>query len=134
MRCKSLLARWSHSPVHLLHTRVQKSVFSSTRRRLRLLGKGVLFQHQSPLRVQNCRDFNSTQSVSNCYYQVRLKYTIQKINIFVKMLELFCCFPLLFALIWTSPDCVLYNNQFVLRKTLGVSFTPLGYQIPGHAS
>ncbi len=43
--------------------------------------------------------FNSTQSN---YYQVRLKYWMQEMNIFMKILELFCSLAFLFALIWTS--------------------------------
>ena len=108
--------------------RVQNQQFSEEKG-FEVLDKGVLFQQQLPLRVPN-----STQRVSN-YYQVRLKYWMQEMDICVKILELFCCFPLLFALIWTSPDCVLYNKTFVLRKTL-LAFSPchLGYQIPSHTT
>ncbi len=42
----------------------------------------------------------------------------------------FLLFPLLFALIWTSLDYMLYSNKFVLGKTLGVSFTPLSLSNP----
>ncbi len=119
-----------HSPVlctHILKKHLKGSL-SSIRRHQRLLEKGMLFQHQSPLRVPN---FWNLIKINRCkkwtfswkfYIFFAFSTLLVKKNVvYEEKYVLWCtsCF------IWTSPGCVLYNNKFVTRKTLAVSFTPL---------